>query len=410
MKTIINDADIQYFLNTNLSHEETLSFYNENICDTLMYNHPTNIKNVTNKLINNIQSYAKINCNLYSESIHSMYSRHQLLNQDEWISKSISKDRIKSQHTSGSTTGEPFRYYCDNQWYESISRKSEFDTILQEYGLINKPLNILNLFKHSYNPSIDTNNFTTRLYNSPYKFHSYGASDTQTHFVNWINYMEDPDTWHNQLLNLFRTNFFDIIFISGPVLNILCKYLVKHNFTRCFGYLLSHTTEFPRTADFEFIKKNGNVVHYCDHMRCWDGGASFFTCKYGTYHLNDHLSWVSQDRDNKMISTDYFNFVSPFINYWNGDLCEIKEDYYLCKCQRYYRPFKMLENRPFALKGPVKLTAIKKQISQLEFKNKINQVQFDGLNVNIYLSEPVGENGVNIISSILKDYKVKFYE
>jgi hypothetical protein len=69
----------------------------------------------------------------------------------------------------------------------------------------------------------------------------------------------------------------------------------------------------------------------------------------------------------------------------------------------------MLENRPFALKGPKKLTLIKEQISQLEFKNKINQVQFDGLDANVYLNEKIDEAHLNKIKEILSDYTLRIY-
>lgn len=69
----------------------------------------------------------------------------------------------------------------------------------------------------------------------------------------------------------------------------------------------------------------------------------------------------------------------------------------------------MLENRPFALKGPTKLTEIKQQIGVLEYKNKINQVQFENLQVNIYLNQSLTANEDSILKQILKDYKVNIY-
>lgn len=193
---------------------------------------------------------------------------------------------------------------------------------------------------------------------------------------------------------------------SGPVINRIAEYIKKHDFKKHFCYLLSHTSEFPILRDFEFLKSNGNISYNCDHMRCWDGGASFFTCKNGTYHLNDNFAWVIEGPDNKMISTDYFNLASPFINYWNGDLCEIDSEYRKCSCGRYYRPFKMLQNRPFALKGTTKLTAIKEQISQLSFKRDLIQVQFENLRVSIVSSRKLEDNEKDKLQNILKEYEI----
>jgi phenylacetate-coenzyme A ligase PaaK-like adenylate-forming protein len=97
---------------------------------------------------------------------------------------------------------------------------------------------------------------------------------------------------------------------------------------------------------------------------------------------------------------------APFVNYWNGDRCEIEDDYRKCGCGRWYRPFKMLQNRPFALKGPTRLTEIREQIGRLDFKGKINQVQFDGLSVNVHLNEELDRDSIDKIKEILSDYAV----
>lgn len=406
-----DNIHIQQFLETKFnSYEECLDFYKEYICTNVMHTHPDMIIKVRQKMIEGIAEYAQNYSTVYKTNyIDAIYSRQQLSKKEDWLCQNIDSNRIIYHNTSGSTTGEPFSYYGDQKYFDFIQRTSEFDLILKEYHLYGKPLKILNLFKHPYNPKPTSFYLETHNY-SDSKFHTYGASDTTTYFVNWNGYMDQPDVWHSQLLDLLSTTTFDIVLAGGPVVNILCRYIKKHNFKHYFAYLVSHTTEFPRINDFQFLKDNKNITHYCDHMRCYDGGANFFTCKYGTYHLNDHLSWVYEGPDHKMISTDYFNIVSPFINYWNGDLCTIENDYKLCDCGRYYRPFQMLENRPFALKGPTKLTEIKKQIGVLEYKNKIDQVQFENLDVNIYLNDTLNNDELITLKNILKDYKVNIHE
>lgn len=399
---------IQKFLDTNFSsYEECLDFYKEYICENVMHTSPDMITKIRQKMTEGITHYAQNYSGIYATNpIDTIYSRQQLNKKEEWLCKNIQLDRIILHNTSGSTTGEPFSYHGDQKYFDFIQRVSEFDIILKEYHLYGKPLKILNLFKHPYNPKPTT--FYLKTHNhSTSRFHTYGALDTTTYFVNWDSYIDNPDDWHLQLLDLLKTITFDIVLAGGPVINILCRYIKKHNFKHYFTYLLSHTTEFPRISDFHFLKENKNITHYCDHMRCYDGGANFFTCKYGTYHLNDHLSWTIEGPDHKMISTDYFNIVSPFINYWNGDLCTIDNNYQLCDCGRYYRPFKMLENRPFAIKGPTKLTEIKKQIGALEYKYKIDQVQFENLSANIYLNKSLTTDELETLQNILQDYKIK---
>lgn len=401
--------NLEYFLNNDFdSYEECLDFYLTNICDNLLRTNPEAITDVKNKLYDGISEYAKNYSAIYAKQ-YQFYTRNELNNKDLWISTYIPKDRVTTQNTSGSTTGEPFSYYNDRKNFVNVQRNAEFDLILKEYDLFEKPLKILNLFKHPYNPK-PTDFFLETHNHSNHPFHCYMGKETNTFFVNWDEYIENSEKWHNQFLEFLSHHYFDIVLCSGPVINILTRHIKKNNFVHKFAYLLSHTTEFPRIGDFEYLKNNGNTDYYCDHMRCWDGGASFFTCKFGTYHLNDNLSWVHQGPDKKMISTDYFNIVAPFVNYWNGDLCEIKDEYQLCACGRWYRPFKMLQNRPFALKGPTKLTEIREKIRELEFKSDIDQVQFENLTANVYLKNRLDENCINKLKEILNDYEVKIYE
>lgn len=387
-------------------YENLIKFYIENFANDLMYQNPDTIKRVCPEMKNNIENYAKENCKIYeSLDLSFIYTKQELSNKESWISKSLPSKRIINQSTSGSTNGEPFSYYNDKKYFDFIQRNSEFDLILKEYELYNKPLKILNLFNHSNNPKID--NFFLESHNySQHKFHNYGASDVTTYFVNFDSYMNQSGYWHSQLLEFLSEYEFDIVLSSGPVVNRMAEYIKKHDFKKHFCYLLSHTSEFPLLKDFEFLKSNGNISYSCDHMRCWDGGASFFTCKNGTYHLNDNFAWTIKGPDHKMISTDYFNLASPFINYWNGDLCQIDNEYRKCDCGRYYRPFKMLQNRPFTLKGTSKLIDIKQQISQLSFKGDLIQIQFENLSVMISSSRNLETVEKEILQNILKEYKV----
>jgi hypothetical protein len=397
---------VRDFLESDLGHEETLEMY-KRFCTYLMYQDPKVIRLVTSKLNSSAEDYARRSVAYKDHDGEKVYDRKNLA--DGWFIEDLPEERVVNHHTSGSTTGEPFRFRCDKKHWSFIQRNCEFDLIREEYGLLGKELRMLNLLKYPHNPKVEE--FFLRLedHQPGNMFNSFGSKKFVTHFVNWDGYMDDPDGWHGKLLDLLSSNFFDVVLSSGPVINILVRHIKKHGFTNRFAHLLSHTSEFPRTDDFLFLQSNGNIKCYCDHMRCWDGGASFFTCRFGTYHLNDNFAWVVEGSDNKMISTDYFNMAAPFINYWNGDLCEIGKEYQRCGCGRWYRPFKMLQNRPFALKGPTRLTKIKEQISRLDFKGKIGQVQFDGLSVNVHINERLDEESINKIKEILSEYTVRIH-
>lgn len=56
-----------------------------------------------------------------------------------------------------------------------------------------------------------------------------------------------------------------------------------------------------------------------DEMRCWDGGATFYTCRYGKKHWVDYLAktWIEEG---KLYSSDFYNACQPHIDYCNGDI------------------------------------------------------------------------------------------
>lgn len=390
------------------SHEQLLDFYLQFIANDLMFQEPEIINAIRNKLKKSINQYASQHSTFYKDhSKDNIYTRNNLCGSN-WICSSILKERILNLKTSGSTTGQSFYYYGDTKYFEKVQLLSEFDLIKKEFGLQDKKLKILNLLKHPHNPEIG--DFAVEFHNHApgNKFSSYGATEFDTWFINFEEYMSEPKAWHEKLIEFLSGHEFDIMLSSGSIINVLTKYIRESNFTHTFANLLSHTTEFAIIDDFQFLKENGNIKCYCDHMRCWDGGAGFFTCKHGTYHLNDNFAWISEGPDNKLISTDYFNVVAPFINYWSGDLCQIVDEYHLCDCGRYYRPFKIIQSRPFALKGPSRLINIQKQVADLSFKNKISQVQFDKLCVNIYCNETLTENEISILDTIFIGYSTKY--
>jgi hypothetical protein len=66
----------------------------------------------------------------------------------------------------------------------------------------------------------------------------------------------------------------------------------------------------------------------------------------------------------------------------------------------------MLENRPFALKGSLKLIDIKNQINELSFKKDLIQVQFENLNVRIVSNRELQGFEKDQLSSVLYEYGI----
>lgn len=400
------NSSVDKFLKSNNVGTQLIEEYIP-ICNKILYTNPSVIQDVTEKLKQNIKDYATKNSRMYADNIREIYSRI-ILSKEHWFVDDL-KSEIQIFSTSGSSTGYPFAYGIWNKYIPFLENECHYGMILDEFSINKNNPRILILKKLSYNPIHQEFLYQEKGF-SPYTLHTHKSIDSTRYFVNFDSYMDNPNMWVEKLLSNIKDLVpFDIIMITGPIMNILVNYLKQNNIKIYIGNLMSQTGELMRQSDKQDMIDNGYVNHVCDHMRCWDGGATFFTCKYDTYHLLDNLTWCTQGRNNELISTDYLSMPAPFINYWNGDLCEIKNEYQLCLCGRYYRPFKILQSRPFALKGPTKLTQIKEKISQLSFKTKINQIQFENLTVNVYSTIELTTDEKYTINNILIDYTVNYY-
>lgn len=403
---------IQDFINYKFdNHFDLADFYIKNISNNLLYENPETITKVTNKLKNNIIDYSINNFEVYKNlTSEQTFDRNFFSNVNTWKSKSIEKSLILRQSTSGSSTGNSLSFLNHKKYFSETQKTFEFDLIRDEFDLNNKKLTILVLINWPLNPKGFPNFFLKREnYSRGNLFNNFNTSNATTYFVNFNGY-DNYDYWYSKLLDFFDEKQFDIVLSSGPIINLFTKYIKKHNFNKKFTHLLSNTTEYARQEDLLYLKENNNINYYCDHMRCWDGGATFFTCKHGTHHLNDSASWVTQDESEKLISTDYFNFASPFINYWNGDYCSISNDYKKCECGRFYRPFKMTESRPFHSKGKETILKLREKFKTLDCYNKINQVEFLPAQVSIHCKSKLTEGDKILIREILKEYNVVFIE
>ena len=160
----------------------------------------------------------------------------------------------------------------------------------------------------------------------------------------------------------------------------------------------------PSDAKFLFLD-NGYFDDACDHMRCWDGGATFYTCKHRNYHLMDNLAWV-EEVDGRMICTDYFNLASPFVRYWNGDYCKIGKEYRRCECGRLYREFEFMQSRPFSLKG-VCMKEIKDGLKVLGIPG-IKEVRCSQSHLDVVSVVPISQEDRLKIASLSDKFPFRF--
>lgn len=77
--------------------------------------------------------------------------------------------------------------------------------------------------------------------------------------------------------------------------------------------------------------KDSKLPGLRNQMRCWNGGATFYTCSAGNVHWVDMLADVKTEDDGSLSSYDIWNYEQNFYWYHNDDMCQIN-DYKLCDC------------------------------------------------------------------------------
>jgi|688.fasta_scaffold05842_2 hypothetical protein len=390
-----------------MNSEKLLDSYVE-MADTLLYQDDATLRYYQELLEKNIVNWALEHSNVYKTLYRPdrIFIKDDLLNKENWYVPQL-KENSGIRSTSGSTTGDPFSYSIYNRYARFLIDDQHWSLILKEFGLYQHHIKIAIMYYFKDTLSVFSDSEFVRSDHSVSNQFQYnhGSKDCSVDYINFQNF--GSTDWYEKLFDYLSGTEIDIIISTGPIINQLCNEIRKRKYSKKLCYLLSHSNEFPLQRDFEFLKINKLIDYHCDHMRCWDGGASFFTCKFGTYHLLDNIT-LHKSIDSKLVTTDYFSLAAPFVNYWNGDVCEIQDQYLRCQCGRLYRPFKMLENRPFALKGTTKLTQIKEEINKLDFKNNLVQVQFENLNVRISSDRELEKNEKTQLKKILKEYQITF--
>jgi len=390
-----------------MNSEKLLDSYVE-MADTLLYQDDATLRYYQELLEKNIVNWALEHSNVYKTLYRPdrIFIKDDLLNKENWYVPQL-KENSGIRSTSGSTTGDPFSYSIYNRYARFLIDDQHWSLILKEFGLYQHHIKIAIMYYFKDTLSVFSDSEFVRSDHSVSNQFQYnhGSKDCSVDYINFQNF--GSTDWYEKLFDYLSGTEIDIIISTGPIINQLCNEIRKRKYSKKLCYLLSHSNEFPLQRDFELLKINKLIDYHCDHMRCWDGGASFFTCKFGTYHLLDNIT-LHKSIDSKLVTTDYFSLAAPFVNYWNGDVCEIQDQYLRCQCGRLYRPFKMLENRPFALKGTTKLTQIKEEINKLDFKNNLVQVQFENLNVRISSDRELEKNEKTQLKKILKEYQITF--
>ncbi len=349
-----NKFQLSEYLNKIVSQVNTLQFQSEET-----------ITSVCDYLKTELETYAKIHSPIY-QNHQGIITKNDLLDKDRWY---VPDYNAATASTGGSTTGERFHYLRWSDTFQEIERDQHYKAILKEFGF-DKPVTILYLMLDLTDDR--ESNDLIKTFNTSNILISHGQQQIATvHEVrrNRI-YYHNYYLFYEQILQFITKNKIDIILAPGHVLASLVWNIKRLKHTTPICKLLSNTGDKANIADFDYLKNNGLIDNWCDHMRCWDGGVTFFTCQYNVYHLLDGLAWAHTDNDERLISTDFFSLPSPFVNYWNGDYCSIGNEYKQCQCGRMYREFAINRTRSVAVSS-ITNSSIRSTLSQTDFLNGI---------------------------------------
>lgn len=260
-------------------------------------------------------------------------NRQVLAQAEDWlVSRVVTPHRRK---TSG-TTGEPLRYWL---WRPQEIMLAKNNEILREFAVPRAPT-VLKIKPCRKLEGPDQFAVDIHRPKPTDPLLSAGAHNAHTHVMRHHPAASGHDICSFVETYLEKNNQFDIFISSWSFMSTWMRY----ELARPLAKLLWTTCESCIPAEVEECRDRGYFSQFCDHMRCWDGGATFFTCQYGTYHCMDWL--VDMDSDKKeLVTTDYFNLASPFINYYNGDQAVIMKTWAKCQCGRYYRPMQFYGKR-----------------------------------------------------------------
>jgi hypothetical protein len=242
------------------------------------------------------------------------------------------------------------------------------------------------------------NNYTTYKYFCDYLF----FDNSECLYVNLNPYFKSYYVWEDSRnLSLFISNeplyFADklikdkhVVFNSEALYLYLSKYgdFISNVFDESCVFCFTGST--LKDEHRTLFLKNG-IKNIKDYMRCWDGGATFYTCRYYNKHWLDYLSDIHVE-NNELISTDLWNNAQLFIDYKNGDKI-YWERKGKCECGLPIDDIKFLDND--------KILNIKSiDISYNEIRQEV--LQHVDLNF-MYIGYTKEKIIVNIVSSSEKD-------
>lgn len=243
-------------------------------------------------------------------------------------------------NTTSGTTADRFQYRIHTDTYHRLEIFEHYIEILREFSIV--PTRVLYFVSDSCNFSDE---FVSRVVTDNVVM-THGLREAVEVFCvkKNLTYVEDHFGYYDQVLALIEDEGFELILADGHSISEMVGWIKKKGYDKKICRLLSSTSTKTNLDDLNYLKENGFIANWCDHMRCWDGGVTFFSCRENTYHLIEHFAYPMAI-DGKLVSQDFFSFPNPFWNYWNGDYFSLDTEYKRCACGRIYRDFNLDRGR-----------------------------------------------------------------
>jgi hypothetical protein len=377
------------------SHIEFLKKYAP-ISDSVMFQDIDFIHEICDYLRNQIVKHSS-SCPVYR--LYDKVEKKDLLDKCLWYDKDIPS--FKNQ-TSGST-GARFEYLIWSDIYNSIEGNSHYGAIAKEFGIIGKA-KILYMHQDIVRPNSTRLIEITKSNNPLISYGLYEEAEIHNVIVN-KTYFNNYYKYYSEILEYAALNNIDIIHTKSNVISSMAWNIKLLSFNKQICKLLSNTGSKLNINDIKDLRNN--IENWCDNMRCWDGGATFYTCRYNTYHLMDSLSWAYSD-NHKLRTYDYFSIPSPFVNYWNGDYAEIGDSYQRCDCGRAYRHFKIGRTRSETSAIVSDSSLIKSQIAESGLLAKIKRIEVIDTFMRIFTTYLLDKEDKEIIAKMFPTAIVNF--
>lgn len=326
--------DILYLYKNKKDHVDFLLKYSK-IADNLLFHDISFIKELVDYLINATKLFVNNNP-IYL--LHDQVDKSHLMDKCLWYDQTVNYFTNKT----GGSTGKKFEYRIWKDTYKNIEGESHYGAICKEFN-IKSNVKILYIQQDVFRPHSDKLVEIISSTNPYVSFGLYHQAEIHRIIVN-RTYLNNQYKYYENIINYANRNQFDIIHTKSNVISSLAWNIKRLNNKSKLGTLLSNTGSKVDPNDLNYLLAANTIDNWCDHMRCWDGGATFYTCKHQTYHLMDGLSYC-YSKNNRLRSIDFFSLPSPFVNYWNGDYAQISNDYQRCACGRAYRSFNMGRTR-----------------------------------------------------------------